>query len=83
MRLHFAFKTARQEKEKSKQQNFIIILLDFEQVRRRSIKDEFAIAKELQMKMNIDEELAPEVIEETMKNTLYNKIIGKREEEND
>ena len=28
------------------------------------------------MKINTDEELEAEVIEETMKNTLYNKIVG-------
>jgi hypothetical protein len=35
------------------------------------------------MKFNEDEELEPEIIEETMKNTLYNKCIGKLEDEAD
>lgn len=55
---------------------------NFEDNRRKSIKDEFSVAKDLlKMKINEDDELEPEVIEKTMKNTLYNKCVGKLEDE--
>ena len=41
---------------------------DFEQVRRKSIKDEFTIAKDL-LKMKINEDDVEKEIEETVKNT--------------
>lgn len=47
--------------------------------RRSSLKDEFTKIKETKKE---DEELCTEVIAETMKNTLYNKVVGQIEKEN-
>jgi hypothetical protein len=56
---------------------------NFDGRRKRSIKDEFTLAKDL-LKLNLnDDELEPEVIEETMKNTLYNKCIGMMDDSDD
>lgn len=61
----------------------ILELLNFEDKRKQSIKDEFSLAKDL-LKMKLsDEELEQETIEETMKNTLYNKCVGKCGDEED
>lgn len=43
--------------------------------KRRSLKDEFSLIKNI--KSVEEEELSPETIAETMKNTLYNKVVGK------
>ena len=55
--------------------NSIVGRFDFK--RKSSIKDEFTLVKELLKKNKNDDELEPEIIEETMKNTLYNKCLGK------
>jgi hypothetical protein len=51
--------------------------------RKSSIKDEFTLVKELLKQKKTDDELEPEIIEETMKNTLYNKCLGKIEDDSD
>jgi len=53
------------------------------QRRRSSIKDEFILVKELLKQKKNDDELEPEIIEETMKNTLYNKCLGKLEDDSE
>jgi hypothetical protein len=56
--------------------------LQFEQKRKSSIQNEFQLAKDLlKLKIASEEEMEVEMIEETMKNTLYNKCVGKLEEE--
>jgi len=47
--------------------------------KRRSLKDEFSSI--INIKKVEPEELSPETIAETMKNTLYNKVVGKISEE--
>lgn len=47
--------------------------------KRRSLKDEFSSI--INIKAVEAEELSPETIAETMKNTLYNKVVGKISEE--
>jgi len=39
------------------------------------LKDEFSLIRNF--KSTEEEELSPETIAETMKNTLYNKVVGK------
>lgn len=48
--------------------------------KRKSIKDEIHLIKNLKPKTE-EEELSTEVIAQTMKNTLFNKIVGKIDEE--
>lgn len=49
--------------------------------RRSSLKEEFTKIKESKLDKE-EEELCAEVIAETMKNTLYNKVVGQIENEN-
>jgi len=51
---------------------------EFEEKRKKMYGNEFKMAKEQSNKVNDDEEL----LEETMRNTLYNKYVGKLGNEN-
>jgi hypothetical protein len=63
--------------------NLLLASGKFEIRRKSSIKDEFNLVKELLKQKKNDDELEPEIIEETMKNTLYNKCLGKIEDDSD
>ncbi len=75
--------TPRFNQPESKFLIFIILeTIQFEKQRKSSIKNEFQLAKDLlKLKIASEEEMEVDVIEETMKNTLYNKCVGKLEEE--
>lgn len=63
---------------------FIIIkeTIQFDKKRKSSIQNEYQLAKDLlKLKIASEEEMEVEMIDETMKNTLYNKCVGKLEED--
>ena len=60
--------------------NFWKFLVDITLVKRKSIKDEINLIKNIKP-MAEEEELPMDMIAQTMKNTLYNKVVGKISEE--
>lgn len=73
----------KEEEEKPIEQSKFFIFknidVNYPLQKRRSLKDEFTLLKSLQQ--DDQEELSSETIAETMKNTLYNKVMGKFHEE--
>lgn len=74
-------KEIKEEEGKNFYKFVIFILVNKSPIKKRkSIKDEITLIKNLKPKTE-EEELSTHVIAETMKNTLYNKVIGKIEDE--